>query len=107
MQVQQFIDHKKRQLGFYVKAFSCRELPYSELNLFIWDTLEEWSHVCVVKNEPYSEQERVFWHMVHLLSYWPEARLLKDDYLQTELSVCVAFLNGCGNFPIDCIGIRP
>ncbi|NTS77593.1 hypothetical protein HR060_12055 [Catenovulum sp. SM1970] len=107
MKVSQFIELKRRQISFYVTAFTHQTLPYSELHLFLWDTLEEWQQVKVTQNEPYSKYERVFWHLMHLLSYWSEKQLLKDQYLRDELTLCVEFLDGEGCFPVDCVGIRP
>jgi hypothetical protein len=105
--VKQFIEQKKKQLSYYVREFANRRLPYSELDLFLWDTLEEWTQVTVKTNEPYSAVERVFWHLFHLLNYWSERHLLRDFYLKEELEICVEYLEGDGCIPIDCVGIRP
>ncbi|AWB68027.1 hypothetical protein C2869_17055 [Saccharobesus litoralis] len=107
MIVNQFIELKKKQLSYYVREFCEKNLPYNELNLFLWDTLEEWTQVTIRKDEPYSQVERVFWHLIHLLSYWPEQQLLQDDYLVEEMQLCVEYLEGQGCVPFDCVGIRP
>ncbi|KMT65875.1 hypothetical protein [Catenovulum maritimum] len=107
MRVNQFIDLKAKQLVYYVRAFLVRTIDYSELDIFIWDTLEEWGQVTVSKNESYSEKERVFWHLVHQISFWEKETLLNDTLLINELNICVEYIDGNGCFPMDCIGIRP
>ncbi|WP_325071763.1 hypothetical protein [Flocculibacter collagenilyticus] len=105
--VNDFIEHKARQLTFYVKAFLSRQIGYSEIKLYLWDTLEEWSQVNIKLKEPYTTKERVFWHLLHQLSFWSENTLLSDQYLQSELSTCIDYLEGEGQYPLDCVGIRP
>ncbi|WP_035012850.1 hypothetical protein [Catenovulum agarivorans] len=107
MKVEQFIEIKSKQLVFYVRAFLARQVEYAELDIFIWDMLEEWSQVKVEQNESYSEKERVFWHLIHQISFWPKDTLLTDTLLIDELSICADFINGQGGFPMDCIGVRP
>lgn len=107
MKVRDFVEVKGKQLTYYVRAFIAQQLEYSELDLFIWDTLEEWTLVTIDSNEPYSEQERVFWHLLHLINYFPESTLQRDTCLQEELKTCMEFLDGQGALPMDCIGIRP
>ncbi|WP_016954805.1 hypothetical protein [Catenovulum agarivorans] len=107
VKVDQFIELKSKQLVFYVRAFLARQVDYAELDLFIWDTLEEWAQVTVEQNETYSEKERVFWHLIHQISFWPKDTLLTDTLLIDELSICADFINGQGGFPMDCIGVRP
>jgi hypothetical protein len=105
--VTEFIDLKRRQLAYYVRAFWSRRINYSELELYFWDTLEEWSIVKLRPNEPYTEKERVFWHLLHQLHYWPEHTLLHDQCLRGELMNCVECLEGTAAFPLDCVGVRP
>ncbi|WP_111976481.1 hypothetical protein [Algibacillus agarilyticus] len=109
MIVKEFIELKKKQVSFYVKEFNAKRIPYSELNLFLWDTLEEWTQVNLAQDEPYTETERVFWHLIHLLSYWSEDKLLSDQYLKDEMLLCIEYFEfeGEGYFPFECIGIRP
>jgi len=106
VQVPSFIDRKAKQLSFYVNAFWRGELPHNELQLFFWDTLEEWAQVND-RSQPYSQKERVFWHVLHQLHYWPESKLATDSFLHEELSSCLQYLDGRGLCPFDCIGIRP
>lgn len=107
VRVQSFIDNKANQIPYFVRGFWERRIPYSEVDLYFWDTLEEWSQVNRREEEPYSQKERVFWHLLHQLHYWPEQKLLKDPYLISELSACLDYLEGEGQYPLDCIGIRP
>ncbi len=102
-----FIESKARQLCFYLRAFWQGELPHSELELFFWDTMEEWGQVRNATKSPYSQRERVFWHLLHQIHYWPEEQLERDLYLKQELDNCVNFLDGKGFCPFDCVGIRP
>ena len=107
VKVQHFINNKASQLTFFVRAFWEQRIPYSELDLYFWDTLEEWAQVKNHPDEPYSQKERVFWHLLHQLHYWPEQKLLKDPYLVSELTTCIEYLEGEGQYPLDCVGIRP
>jgi hypothetical protein len=102
-----FVDNKARQLAFYTKAYFSHQIPYSEVDLYLWDTLEEWAHVSIKKEEPYTTKERVFWHLLHQISFWSENMLENDKYLRGELTNCSNYLEGAGRFPIDCVGIRP
>lgn len=107
MRVVDFINSKAPQLAYYVRAFWARRIPYAEVDLYFWDTLEEWNHVTSKNNEPYSQKERVFWHLLHQLHFWSESKLLKDPYLRSELSTCLDYLEDGGQYPLDCVGIRP
>lgn len=102
-----FVDSKACQLAFYIKAYLSHRIPYNEIDLYLWDTLEEWAQVSINKEEPYTTKERVFWHLMHQISFWSEAMLEHDNYIRGELTNCANFLEGVGRFPNDCIGIRP
>lgn len=102
-----FVDNKASQLAFYIKAYFSKQIPYSEVDLYLWDTLEEWSQVNIKKEEPYTTKERVFWHLVHQVSFWSENMLQNDKFLRSELRKCIDYLEGEGQYPADCIGIRP
>jgi len=107
VRVNQFIELKSRQLAYYVRGFLTRSIEYTELDMFIWDTFEEWAQVTVSKTDPYSAKERVFWHLIHQLSFWPQDTLLTDSLLNDELNICTDYIDGEGSFPMDCVGIRP
>ncbi|WP_408609409.1 hypothetical protein [Alteromonas pelagimontana] len=105
--VTSFIDTKSKQLCYYLHAFWDEKLAFREIEIFFWDTLEEWSQVEYNLTLPYTQQERVFWHLLHQLHYWPEEKLRSDTFLVEELTNCISFLEGKGICPFDCIGIRP
>lgn len=107
LNIDDFIKTKSMQLAFYVRAFWQRRISYSELDLYFWDTMEEWNHIKVESTLPYCHKERVFWHLLHQIHYWPEIKLLNDHYLRSELNTCMVYLEGEGQFPLDCVGVRP
>lgn len=102
-----FIDEKSRQLVFYASRFLRGQLPHNELHLFIWDTLEEWAALSNRPLSPPAYQERVFWHLLHQLEYWPEQQLLHNKKLKRNLQLCLGFLAGKGLRPQNCVGLRP
>jgi len=107
--VSNFVKHKSQQLTYFVRNFLQKKIPYSELDLFFWDTMEEWAQIEKVENLPYEKTEQVFWHVLHQVHYWPQNTLLEDPYLRGELETCLDCLESKGNYPLplDCIGIRP
>jgi len=105
--VQNFIDKKSKQLAYFVRGFWAGKIPYSEVDLFFWDTMEEWEPIKSDESDPYSQKEIVFWHLLHQLHFWSEKKLHQDTYLRTELDTCLDYLEGEGRYPLDCIGIRP
>lgn len=107
MNLDAFIDGKIKQICFYLRAFWQGDLPYSELQLFFWDTLEEWAHLTGDNLQPCLSRERVFWHVLHQCHFWPEKKLMSDPFLLEELTICLDFLDGTGTCPLDCVGIRP
>ena len=107
MTVQEFVNKKAKQLCFYLRAFWHGELPIEEVELFFWDSMEEWGQIEYTFTQPYTPKERVFWHLLHQVHYWPEDKLAHDTYLIEELTNCVLFLEGKGLCPFDCVGIRP
>ncbi len=102
-----FVDAKANQLCFYLRGFWQSIIPHSELDIFFWDTLEEWSLVNYDLDQPYTERERVFWHTLNQLHFWTEEKLKSDPLLIEELDRCLAFLEGKGICPLDCAGVRP
>jgi hypothetical protein len=107
--VSHFVQSKSTQLAYYVRSFLQHKIPYSELDLFFWDTLEEWSQIKKGKHLPYEKTEQVFWYVLHQIHYWPARTLVEDPYLRGELETCLDCLESEGNYPLplDCIGIRP
>lgn len=105
--VKSFVSTKSNQLCYYLRALWLGDIEYNEIDLFFWDTLEEWSIVTNKLDIPYTQKERVFWHLLHQIHFWTEDKLKYDQFLIDELSNCVRFLEGKGICPFDCVGIRP
>ncbi|MDP5032960.1 MAG: hypothetical protein NWQ54_22535 [Paraglaciecola sp.] len=107
--VHSFIKNKSKQLAYFVNAYLDYKIVYEELDLFFWDTMEEWAQIQQGKHLPYGQNENVFWHLMHQIHYWPQETLLTDLFLRDELMTCVDALLGQKKypFPMDCIGIRP
>ena len=102
-----FIELKSQQLIFYISRYLRGRMPHSELHLFVWDTLEEWAQLNTSLQQPFSHPERVFWHLIHQLEYWPDLALRQDKTLRRNIQDCICFLKGRGVVPADCVGVRP
>lgn len=107
--VANFIESKSKQLAYFVRAYLEHKILYDELDLFFWDTMEEWAQIKPGKQVPYGRNENVFWHLMHQIHYWPQVRLQNDIILRNELESCAGTLVGSGkhSIPVVCIGIRP
>lgn len=105
--LEHFIELKSQQLIFYVSRYFRGRLPHSELHLFVWDTLEEWAQYQTQTLLPYTHREKVFWHLIHQLEFWPEYHLKQDKYLRRNIQDCLCYLKGRGVAPVDCVGVRP
>ncbi|MDU0352703.1 hypothetical protein RS130_01145 [Paraglaciecola aquimarina] len=79
-----FIKNKAKQLSFYVREFLQGNIPYAELNLFFWDTMEEWTQIKSGKQTPYEKTEQVFWHIMHQVHYWPQKPYVKMTFLEVN-----------------------
>ena len=107
MVIEQFIDAKISQIEIYLKSVLNKNLHYTELDLFINDTLGEWSLLSVTDDIPHNTKERVFWHLIHEISLHGAQALHHDLYFKSEINTCLDFFAGIGSYPIDCIGWRP
>jgi hypothetical protein len=96
-----FIHNKTIQLSFYAHALLDGEIPDSEVDLYCWDTLEEWSQIASTKTV-LTQLESAFWYLLHQISYWNSYEKLKN-----ELTSCISYLQGYGRFPEFCSGVRP
>jgi hypothetical protein len=107
--VQKFLNVKSQQLAYFVRAFWNDRIVYNELDLYFWDTMEEWSQVSNLADQPSSQRERVFWYVLHQLNYWPEQHLREDSNLRSDLDLCVNFLESQEEypFPLEYSGARP
>ena len=56
---------------------------------------------------PYSPRERVFWHLIHQLEFWPDCTLREDKLLRRNIQDCICYLKGHGVAPPNCVGVRP
>lgn len=102
-----FIEQKTHQLIYYIRAFWRGELCYQEIDLFFWDTMEEWLAVTNRGQAPLCSQEQVFWHLMHQIHYWPQEQLVYDRSLREDLLKCIDYLENGEFRPFHCIGIRP
>ncbi len=109
MTAEEFVNSKQKSLLFFARGYFSKTIPHQELHLFCWDIIEEWVHYAShsVKSEPYSLQERAFWHLVHQLHFWNDEKLMTDQYLKTEIDTCMDCLDNKIHEPLDFIGIRP
>lgn len=57
MTIAEFIDNKAPQLAMYGKAFLSDELDFHEVQLYLWDTLEEWQ-LLIPSSEAQTETDR-------------------------------------------------
>lgn len=110
VKVSQFINGKAKQLAYFVRAFWQGKLPSLEMDLYLWDTLEEWGQLKVDGKESYTKRERVFWHLLHEVHRISEDDLKKNPALQKEIMCYVKYLEG--NEDPECsvnrvVGIRP
>lgn len=106
MDLNNFIDQKANAACFYIEGMLQQTIPFEEVSIFIWDTLEEWLQI-KSDQHPISERERVFWHLLHLLERWPESALKGNHFLRRQLLDGVNFLKDKGPMLLDCSGIRP
>ncbi|MGI1944149.1 hypothetical protein [Shewanella glacialipiscicola] len=106
MRTTEFIDNKAPQLAFYGKAFLNGELDFQEIQLYLWDTLEEWQQLNST-GEAQSEMEKVFWHLLHSFNQWPDYVIRGNQYLRKQVNDCCDYLSLGGRVPQGCVGIRP
>jgi len=107
MIIEQFISNKITQMTAYVTAVINKKIHYTELDIFINESMEEWASLRVSDATPASAQERVFWHLVHEISLHSAQALHHNLFFKNEISACLSFLNDEGSYPIYCIGWRP
>ena len=102
-----FLEHKSKQLAYYLARYLRGQLPQQEMHLFVWDTLEEWAQLQVSQNIPQSFREMVFWHLLYQLELCSLQELRQDRRQRRDLQRCMAFLLGKSEVPADFVGIRP
>lgn len=101
-----FIEEKSQATCFYIEGMLTHKIPYEEVSIFIWDTLEEWLAI-ESESQPLTEKEQVLWHLFHLLKRWPEQALRSNYFLRSQLSDGINFLKAKGPMLAGCAGIRP
>ncbi|WP_133408073.1 hypothetical protein [Parashewanella tropica] len=106
MTTQDFIDEKAPQLAHYGKAFLSQQIDYNEVQLYLWDTLEEWQRLEVL-GDTQTDTETVFWHLLHSFSKWPAWAIRGNHVLRQQISDCCDFLVGDGAVPQGIVGARP
>ncbi len=101
-----FIHNKSFQLSFYAHAILDGEIQDSEVDLYCWDTLEEWSQIKQPKTA-LTQLESAFWYLLHQISYWSSYEIRANEKLKRELTSCISYLQGYGRYPEFCSGVRP
>ena len=112
MTTNDFIETKAPQLAFYGKAFLDNQLEYQEIQIYMWDVLEEWQYFTHSNNSAsdstnQSDTEKVFWHLLQCFDKWPDWAIRGNQYLRQQIHECCDFLNIGGKVPLSCHGIRP
>jgi len=101
-----FIDSKAPQLAQYGRAFLSDQLEYREIQLYLWDTLEEWQQLNP-QGEAQSDVERVFWYLMHSFDRWPDWVIRGNQFLRRQIQDCCEYLSIGGQLPSGCHGVRP
>ena len=104
--VHDFVESKSAATSFYIENMLAGLLPFSELEIFLWDTLEEWNQLDI-DSHYVSEQEQVLWHLFHIIKRWPESTLRSNVFLRQQLTQGALFLKQQGPMLVSCNGIRP
>lgn len=103
---QTFIDAKAFQLSNYADAFISGIIPTSEVTMYCWDTLEEWSQYDE-SAASISQLESAFWYLLHQISFWQPNEIKSCPELKSEIDLCIDYLRGDGIFPNFVAGVRP
>ena len=106
VKTQRFIHNKTDQLSYYANALLDGEIQDSEVDLYCWDTIEEWSQINA-KDTSLTPLESAFWYLLHQLSFWSSSEIRTSEKLKNEMVSCISYLQGYGRFPDFCSGVRP
>lgn len=101
-----FINVKADQLSYYADALLMGQIPDGEVDLYCWDTLEEWSQVRA-SDASITPLERVFWYLLHQITFWNSSEIKECPKLKSEVDSCIDFIRGDGHYPAFCAGVRP
>ncbi len=105
-EVTEFFDVKSKAACFYIEGMLAHQIPFDEVLIFVWDTLEEWWQTHQTA-QPLSEKEQVLWHLFHLVKRWPEQALRHNTFLRHQLEQGCDFLQAKGPMLLDCPSVRP
>ncbi len=106
IEAQRFINTKAFQLTNYADALVAGVIPSTDVNLYCWDTIEEWSQLSSATSKV-SHTESVFWYLLHQITFWNPKEIRTCPLLKSEVDSCIDFLRGDGVYPDFCSGVRP
>lgn len=106
VEAQRFIDTKAFQLTNYADALVAGIIPPTEVELYCWDTIEEWSQFKSLTFKV-SPTESAFWYLLHQITFWNPKEIRTCPVLKSEVDSCIDFLRGDGMYPDFCSGVRP
>lgn len=106
VEAQRFINKKAFQLTNYADALVAGVIPATEVDLYCWDTIEEWSQF-KPSSFHVSPTESAFWYLLHQITFWNPKEIRTCPVLKSEVDSCIDFLRGDGIFPDFCSGVRP
>ena len=105
-EAQHFISDKAFQLSNYADALVTGQIPSKEVDLYCWDTMEEWSQIRSM-GACMSPTESAFWYLLHQITFWNPKEIRTCPTLRSEVDLCIDFLRGDGLFPDFVSGVRP
>ncbi|HGY1017826.1 hypothetical protein [Aeromonas salmonicida] len=105
----QYLTQHAVPLARAVRHFLAREIPYQQLEDLSWQLLSRWQDL---PHDPYNtqaatDQEGVFWFLLHSLHQWDEQQIIADVWLRMQLMACANYLTMEGPCPRHCMGSRP
>ena len=103
---QNFIDAKAFQLSNYADALVAGAIPPTEVDLYCWDTIEEWYQVRAFSSTM-TPTESAFWYLLHQITFWNPKEIRTCPVLKSEVDSCIDFLRGDGHYPDFIAGVRP
>ena len=106
VEAKQFINTKAFQLSNYADAMVTGAIPATEVDLYCWDTIEEWSQI-PTHGLSMTPMENAFWYLLHQITFWNPTEIRDCPELQFEVKSCIKFLRGHGIYPDFISGIRP
>ena len=102
-----FINEKVAQLSHYITAAINHTIDHSELDIFIDNTMAEWTLLPVQDETPHNDKENVFWYVMFELQFHNAKTVLSDPILKQDLDNCLQFFKGRYKAPSHCVSWRP